>query len=122
MKFCGKCENMFYLQLSPEDENQIIYKCRNCGNEDSGIQNKDLCVLSYSKEKKTDYLKYINEFTKLDPTLPRINSIKCPNQDCVCNKDETVENEVIYIRYNDEDMKYVYTCAKCDFIWTAQPI
>jgi len=113
---------MYYLQLSPDDENQIIYKCRNCGNEDSEIQNKDLCVLSYNKEKKTDYLKYINEFTKLDPTLPRINSIKCPNQDCVCNKDETVENEVIYIRYNDEDMKYVYTCAKCDFIWTAQPI
>tara|TARA_A100001015_G_scaffold60608_1_gene66829 strand:- start:486 stop:854 length:369 start_codon:yes stop_codon:yes gene_type:complete len=122
MKFCEKCENMYYLQLSPDDENQIIYKCRNCGNEDSEIQNKDLCVLSYNKEKKTDYLKYINEFTKLDPTLPRINSIKCPNQDCVCNKDETVENEVIYIRYNDEDMKYVYTCAKCDFIWTAQPI
>lgn len=122
MKFCEKCENMYYLQLSPDDENKIIYKCRNCGNEDSEIQNKDLCVLSYNKEKKTDYLKYINEFTKLDPTLPRINSIKCPNQDCVCNKDETVENEVIYIRYNDEDMKYVYTCAKCDFIWTAQPI
>ena len=122
MKFCEKCDNMYYLQLSPDDENQIIYKCRNCGNEDSEIQNKDLCVLSYNKEKKTDYLKYINEFTKLDPTLPRINSIKCPNQDCVCNKDETVENEVIYIRYNDEDMKYVYTCAKCDFIWTAQPI
>ena len=122
MKFCEKCENMYYLQLSPDDENQIIYKCRNCGNEDSEIQNKDLCVLSYNKEKKTDYLKYINEYTKLDPTLPRINSIKCPNQDCVCNKDETVENEVIYIRYNDEDMKYVYTCAKCDFIWTAQPI
>ena len=58
MKFCEKCENMFYLQLSPDDENQIIYKCRNCGNEDSEIQNKDLCVLSYNKEKKTDYLKY----------------------------------------------------------------
>tara|TARA_B100001093_G_C26518775_1_gene880814 strand:- start:279 stop:647 length:369 start_codon:yes stop_codon:yes gene_type:complete len=122
MKFCEKCDNMFYLQLSPDNENQIIYKCRNCGNEDSEIQNKDLCVLAYTKEKKTDYLKYINEYTKLDPTLPRINSIKCPNQDCVCNKDESIENEVIYIRYNDEEMKYVYTCAKCDFIWTAQPI
>ena len=122
MKFCEKCDNMYYLQLSPDNENQIIYKCRNCGNEDSEIQNKDLCVLSYNKEKKSDYLKYINEYTKLDPTLPRINSIKCPNQECICNKDETVENEVIYIRYNDEDMKYVYTCAKCDFIWTAQPI
>lgn len=122
MKFCIKCDNMYYLQLSANNENEIIYKCRNCGNEDSEIQKKDLCVLSYSKEKKTDYLKYINEYTKLDPTLPRINSIKCPNQDCICNKDETVENEVIYIRYNDEDMKYVYTCAKCDFIWTAQPI
>jgi rubrerythrin len=27
----------------------------------------------------------VNEYTKYDPTLPRINSIKCPNQECESN-------------------------------------
>ena len=76
--------------------------------------------LTYNKQKTADHLKYINEFTKLDPTLPRINTIKCQNQECVSNKDEKVENEVIYIRYDDDGMKYSYICVKCDFVWNTK--
>ena len=25
--------------------------------------------------------------------------------------------EVIFIRYNEVDMKYVYLCSKCDTVW-----
>ena len=44
MKFCEKCDNMYYLQLSPDDENQIIYKCRNCGNEDKSISSDTISI------------------------------------------------------------------------------
>ena len=58
----------------------------------------------------------MNEYTKLDPTLPRIKTIKCPNQTCLSNSDNA-ENEVLYIRYDDTNIKYIYMCAHCDTTW-----
>ena len=55
----------------------------------------------------------------MDPTLPRINTIKCPNSDCNSNK-EGGEREVIYIRYDDMNKLYIYLCAKCDTIWKTE--
>ena len=58
----------------------------------------------------------INKYTKLDPTLPRINTILCPNPNCTTNTDDT-PREIIYIRYDDTNMKYVYLCSTCDTVW-----
>ena len=58
----------------------------------------------------------INEYTKLDPTLPRCNNIPCPNDNCVCNTEDK-ENNVIYIRYDDINLKYMYLCTYCDTTW-----
>ena len=58
-----------------------------------------------------------NEYTKLDPTLPRTNTIRCPNSNCETNKTENAEREIIYIRYDDTNMKYVYMCSTCDSMW-----
>jgi DNA-directed RNA polymerase subunit M/transcription elongation factor TFIIS len=153
-----------------------------------------------TSEKK--YTHIVNEYTKYDPTLPRINTIKCPNQECSSNgfaggvgktaskaaskaaekaaskleekatkaaskaaekatkaaekaaskaadkkktgleqvleQQEEIEEaqaeqqekaqtlveasgennrEVIYIRYDDINMKYVYLCVHCDTTW-----
>ena len=117
MHFCSKCDNMYYIQISKEDENKLIYYCRNCGNEDTNLNHNNICVskmqVSMGKRK---YTHIINNFTKHDPTLPRINSIKCPNSDCLSNKDDE-KREVIYLRYDDLNMKYVYLCPQCDTIW-----
>ena len=60
----------------------------------------------------------INEFTKMDPTLPRITNIKCPSVNCPSNKDEGAPPaEIIYLRYDDVNMKFVYLCSVCDTIW-----
>jgi DNA-directed RNA polymerase subunit M/transcription elongation factor TFIIS len=99
----------------------------------------------------------VNEYTKYDPTLPRINTIKCPNQACDSNEgaeqeggapppskkkastskaaQEDIEEEeankttrktqaktlmnreVMYIRYDDINMKYVYLCVHCNTMW-----
>ena len=65
----------------------------------------------------------VNEFTKFDPTLPRINNIPCPNSACDCNRAKNpVPTEVIYMRYDDINMKYIYICTICDNIWKLDEI
>ena len=129
MHFCNKCKNMLYIRLLTEDSNTLIYYCRNCGNSDQPIDKNNICVLNTNiviKEKA--YLHDINEYTKLDPTLPRTTNIHCPNQSCPSNllqdadkgsgsEDHPPKNEVIYLRYDDKNMKYIYICTLCDKIW-----
>jgi aspartate carbamoyltransferase regulatory subunit len=58
---------------------------------------------------------------KLDPTLPRIYTVKCPNDACKTNasdeSDAKTPTEVIYIRYDDANLKYLYICTTCDHVW-----
>lgn len=117
MHFCSKCENMYYLKLKDDDANKLIYYCRHCGNEDHELKSTDNCVLKTQvKRSEEKYVHVVNKFTKTDPTIPRIKTIKCPNQDCPANDDEQ-KNEVMYIRYDDENIKYIYMCVHCDTTW-----
>ena len=128
MHFCPKCGNMYYLQLKKDDEDKLIYYCRNCGNEDESLVSNlnNLYVSKTNIKKEMNYKNSINKYTKLDPTLPRIHNIDCPNPDCDCNKKEQkseeplVEKEILYIRYDDANMKFVYLCAHCDTIWNTE--
>jgi DNA-directed RNA polymerase subunit M/transcription elongation factor TFIIS len=118
MHFCTECQNMYYIRIDAENSNKLVYYCRNCGNEDSTLTVDNISVsktqLTRSEQK---FSHIINKYTKLDPTLPRINKIKCPNAECDTNKSESVEREIIYIRYDDVNMKYVYLCSTCDTVW-----
>ena len=151
MHFCTNCHNMYYLKISDNEgeENALIYYCRNCGNEDKSIIADNVCVSETQlrrSEQKFTFM--VNEYTKYDPTLPRINMIKCPNQECSSNtaaggagstkntqqataqataataaavveseSEQQQQREVIYIRYDDINMKYIYLCVHCDTIW-----
>lgn len=129
MHFCKNCDNMYYLFLgSTDDENvdKIRYNCKKCGHIDDSINddtNKYIITHTNIKKKEQQFHHIINKYTKLDPTLPRISNINCPNASCISNKDLTeeldtpVENEIIYMRYDDENLKYVYICCNCDTIW-----
>lgn len=120
MHFCDKCDNMYYLKIGDEDKNKLIHYCRHCGNEDLMIGNENNCISKIHIKKNGQKLAHImNEYTKLDPTLPRTSSIKCPNSECLSNQssEDGVEREIVYIRYDDENVKYVYLCANCDFTW-----
>ena len=121
MHFCSKCDNMYYIKISDdeEDANKLIYYCRNCGNEDSLLTSENIYVAKTQLSRaEQQYGNVVNKYTKLDPTLPRINTIKCPNSACNSNtKDGEKEREVIYMRYDDINVKYVYICAVCDTVW-----
>jgi DNA-directed RNA polymerase subunit M/transcription elongation factor TFIIS len=166
MHFCTDCGNMYYIRLT--DTNSIVYYCRNCGHEDDTVTIDDVVVSHTSlKSSKNHYAHVVNKYTKLDPTLPRISTILCPNMECPCNRnhnptqyadraaivgtteeeatttmsgaaagaaasaaasatgsnvDDAVPREVIYLRYDDINMKYIYLCAVCNTIWNTEHI
>ena len=93
MHFCVKCDNMYYIRVTEDDANKLIYYCRNCGHEDTLLTSENVCVTrtQLTQSEKT-YSHIVNKYTKLDPTLPRINSIKCPNQNCASNNNFEILN------------------------------
>lgn len=117
MKFCTTCDNMYYISINEQNGNKLTYYCRNCGHVDETAASENTCVLTTQvKRGEQKYSHIINEYTKLDPTLPRIYNVDCPNVACKTNTEKS-KAEVLYIRYDDENMKYLYLCATCDTVW-----
>ncbi len=117
MKFCTECQNMYYISIDETDTNQLNYYCRFCGHKDDQITTQDMqdrVVVLKTQLKKSEqkFNHMVNKYTKYDPTLPRKNNIKCPNEKC-----NVSSSEIIYLRYDDENMKYLYICENCDFTW-----
>ena len=122
MHFCKTCDNMYYIKISEKSPNVLAYYCRKCGdnNDTITVENVSLSKISLKKGGTDDqhFSNVINKYTKLDPTLPRINHIACPNSVCSTNNDERpTPREIIYIRYDDTNIKYVYLCSTCDTAW-----
>lgn len=137
MHFCSVCANMYYISITPE--NELQYYCRNCGHVDDTIASENICVSKLNVKHTTTpqtFSQVVNKYTKLDPTLPRINTIRCPNDECPSNRKSASggggaggggggerkekKSEVIYLRYDDTNLKYVYLCAKCDKVWNTE--
>jgi len=120
MHFCNKCDNMYYIKISDENDNTLKYYCRNCGFEDNTLSIENTCV-SKTQFKKGDrkFNHFINEYTKLDPTLPHISNLTCPNDECISRKDPSNNpSDIIYIRYDNTNMKFIYLCNHCNKKWT----
>ena len=128
MHFCSVCNNMYYISVTPE--NELQYYCRNCGNIDNTVASENICVSKVSVKHSTtpqSFSQVVNKYTKYDPTLPRIHTMRCPNDECSSNagggsgsgsgSGEKTKSEIIYVRYDDTNLKYVYLCAKCDKVW-----
>jgi DNA-directed RNA polymerase subunit M/transcription elongation factor TFIIS len=108
---------MYYIRIDANDPNKLVYYCRKCGNEDTLFDTDNVSIVKTDiKKSEQSFSHIINQYTKLDPTLPRTNKVLCPNKDCETNTEDK-EREIIYIRYNDTDMKYVYLCSTCDTVW-----
>ena len=122
MHFCSNCSNMYYIRINSDNPNKLVYYCRKCGNEDLTLATNNVCV-SKTQVKKTEqtFSHIINKYTKFDPTLPRINTVLCPDSDCPTNKDG-LPREIIYIRYDDTNMKYIYLCSECDTVWQTNDV
>ncbi len=120
MHFCDVCQNMYYIRIDADNPNKLVYYCRKCGNESSNLNASDICVSkTYINQGEPTFTHVINKYTKLDPTLPRFNTILCPNPDCTTNTKDT-PREIIYIRYDQINIDYIYLCSTCDTSWKTE--
>jgi hypothetical protein len=106
------------MKTDKENKSNLIYWCKNCNHEEKKNLKGNNCVYtsSYTTNKYFDVKYHINKYTHLDPTLPRVNNVPCPNADCSSNKDGE-HKEVIYKKYDEENMKFLYLCVKCKTCW-----
>ena len=97
MHFCENCGNMFYIELNKNDPDTLIYYCRNCGNKNDKLINElnNNCVSkTHIIQNTSGYKNVINEYTHLDPTLPRVKfNMDCPNPECDSNKKTDSESK-----------------------------
>lgn len=108
---------MLYISISEKDGNSLSYYCRNCKFVNNEIGEEGVCVLNtHLKKGEQRFNHIINKYTKLDPTLPRIYNMQCPNGTCKSHAEDGAK-EIIYMRYDEENMKYLYICVECDTIW-----
>jgi len=115
MEFCDICENMLFLECSEVEgePSKLFYQCKKCGNE-KPIESQTV-VSSMTFSKREQYSSVINKYTKLDPTLPRIRMLQCPKEECVNHTAK--DPEIIYVRYDNTELKYAYLCPICDTVW-----
>lgn len=114
MKFCSICDNFLYIKL--DDEQKMMYHCKNCNNTEVTTTTGSLCIMDNNYiDDDTNYKQYINKYIKHDPTLPRVKNITCINESCT--KPPEKNNEIIYVKYDFENMKYMYHCVFCKHFW-----
>ena len=120
MRFCSKCDNMYYIGIDAENPDKLTYYCRFCKNVDETIAEEGVCVLKtqIKESDEKDFNHIVNPYTKYDPTLPRIYTMECPNLECSTHKKDTnTKTEIVYLRYDDKNLQYLYICKTCDHIW-----
>ena len=113
--FCKVCRYYMYLD---QDGNNLRRICRNCGYQE---EEKGGLILEIDlKEKPSEGYKILmNEFTPLDPTLPHVETIKCPNSECDTNT-SAKQRDVIYLKYDAVNMKFLYICTVCNTQWRSK--
>lgn len=120
---CPKCDYYMSLKDSSAVPGEprvwdLIRYCQNCGH--TKDEEKGLVMETVIQEKASDaYRVFLNEFTKDDPRLPHIKTLKCPNKSC-SSRASGGESDVIYIKYDTVNMKYLYICTKCDVQWRSR--
>jgi DNA-directed RNA polymerase subunit M/transcription elongation factor TFIIS len=112
MKFCPVCDNMLYIHT---EDSQLAFKCKNCDFAESPTNNGSVLISERQVDNPAavNLNNYLTTNIKYDPSLPHVNNIRCPN--CV-----EKEDDVIYIKYDAKNMKYLYLCCKCDHFWTLE--
>ena len=119
MKFCSVCDNLLVLAKSKESDD-LVYNCRSCKTQEQFEPDFNPCVYkkNYGGSEKVFYDMFINKYTKHDPTLPHVTSVQCQNVECANDtKAKGDKSDIVYLRYNEDKMKYIYLCCKCERAW-----
>tara|TARA_B100001123_G_C15065011_1_gene929181 strand:- start:583 stop:960 length:378 start_codon:yes stop_codon:yes gene_type:complete len=115
--FCSECHNMTFIYLNEEQD--LIHYCEACSKSES-FTSENACIHTtsinkYDNSESINYNKYITH----DITLPKIegnSNIQCTNEECESIKEDK-SSSVTYIKYDSENMKYIYICNYCGQKW-----
>lgn len=141
MQFCPACDNKLHMEIGQMVPQQgapdafsmpLTLYCKHCPYRKSMNQTStegttandqshtfDPCMYrsNYSSNHPLYYENVVNQYTFDDPTLPVLSDGQCMNPKCVCNTDASVDPEILYVRYNDQDLKFLYLCRHCRQCW-----
>jgi len=119
---CPVCD--YYMPLVQDPQATVKYHgefyrmCKNCGHTES--EKKGLIMETIVQGNSSESYKiFLNEFTKEDPRLPHVKNLQCPNTQCATHS-KSVEPDVIYIKYDSANMKYLYICTVCNTQWRSR--
>lgn len=116
MRFCPICS--YYLYLT-QTEKVLEQLCKHCGFKEAlnPKNSEEALILETtfaSGQKQT--VSALNDYTKLDPTLPHLKTIPCPNAACPTQADPATR-DILYIKTDSKNLKYQYCCAVCNEQW-----
>jgi hypothetical protein len=120
--FCSKCDNLSSIHLyreSEESEPELVYYCKACTNREAVPKDsRFVYTINFDGYDKSELLNS-NKYISHDLTLPTIDgnpNIRCTNTECVSIK-ESKPSSVKYVKYDPENMRYMYICNYCGQKW-----
>ena len=116
INFCNMCNNLTNLVI---EDKKLKYSCKCCKTiTDVSDIDGGVCVYTALSDKVDKSILLLNnENIKNDITLPTIvnnKNITCPNEACESHEKGS---SIKYIKYDIEDIKYMYICNYCNFKW-----
>jgi hypothetical protein len=108
---------MFIMNLQPDGK--LFWRCLSCGTSEEQVGGCMLMETLVQERASEGYKILLNEFTRQDPTLPHVKSIKCPSEGCSSNG-AGAERDVIYMKYDPVNMKFLYVCNVCGYTWRSR--
>ena len=116
IRFCPVCRYYLYLQVEGEDQ-KLLRLCRNCGYREQDEKGGLVMEMMIQERAAEGHKILLNEYTRQDPRLPHIRkTIKCPDPACNSNHGKA-ESDIIFIKYDAVNMKYLYICDVCGYQW-----
>ena len=116
MEFCKFCDNMLYIKhTNDEDIADVHYFCKFCGNKEDFEASVPKLISKNSFKNDDSIDKWVKKDIEHDVTLPHVNNINCVNKDC--GKKPGEDNDIILLRYNNVDVKFIYYCVHCKNYW-----
>ena len=116
LHFCPKCN--YYLSLEVSDTS-LTRVCKHCGHRQEETQGTLVLETVVQEKASEGYKILLNEFTRQDPTLPHVSNIPCPNTNCP-SKRGVEKQDVIIIKSDPVNLKYLYICNVCDTQWRSR--
>jgi len=115
INFCDNCNNLLFLYSN--DKQKLFLGCKLC--EFTKEYNDTNCIFTNEFNLNIDNVINYNKYLSDDITLPIIENnpnIICPNKDCPSIQEK--KSKITYIKYNHDNLKFIYICKFCNQKWT----